>query len=147
MQMKLYRIAHWFHTHNMLFIGKVFQWIIFLLFSAVIPASAKIGRGTVFAHGCVGTVLHPKAVLGERVLLPQGVTIGGRSKSGGYPVIGNDVYIGVGAKILGDITVGDNSLIGANAVVINDVPPGSLVVGIPAVVKKSGINARDIESW
>jgi serine O-acetyltransferase len=51
------------------------------------------------------------------------------------PVIGNNVDIGTGAKILGPITIGNNVLIGANAVVIRDVPDNSVAVGVPAVIK------------
>ncbi len=51
---------------------------------------------------------------------------------GGVPRIGNNVYIGCGAKILGDIIIGDNCIIGANAVVIKDVPAKVCVGGIPA---------------
>jgi len=53
----------------------------------------------------------------------------------GAPVIGNDVDIGVGAKILGHIKVGNHVVIGANAVVIRDVPDNSIAVGVPAVIK------------
>jgi serine O-acetyltransferase len=51
------------------------------------------------------------------------------------PVIGNNVDIGSGAKLLGRIRIGDNVLIGANAVVVRDVPDNSIAVGVPAIVK------------
>jgi serine O-acetyltransferase len=50
-------------------------------------------------------------------------------------VIGNNVDIGAGAKILGPIKVGDNVVIGANAVVICDVPDDCIAAGVPAVNK------------
>ena len=50
--------------------------------------------------------------------------------------IGNDVELGVGAKLLGDITIGDHVIVGANAVVLSDVPSNSIAVGIPAKVKE-----------
>ncbi|MDC7221520.1 MAG: hypothetical protein PQJ59_16420, partial [Spirochaetales bacterium] len=56
------------------------------------------------------------------------------------PIIGNNVDIGAGAKILGDISIGDNVHIGANAVVITDVPSNSLAVGIPAKIIKKDMN-------
>lgn len=81
-------------------------------------------------------VINEKAVIGNNVQIDQYVTIGGRVGAGS-PVIGNNVRIGAGAKVLGPITVGENSLIGANAVVIKDVPPNVTVVGIPAkIVRK-----------
>ena len=47
-------------------------------------------------------------------------------------MIGNDVMITCGAKVLGKITVGDGAVIGANAVVIRDVEPGAVMGGVPA---------------
>jgi serine O-acetyltransferase len=52
-------------------------------------------------------------------------------------VIGNNVDIGAGAKVLGNITIGDNVLIGANAVVLKDIPTNSIAVGVPAVIKQN----------
>jgi serine O-acetyltransferase len=54
------------------------------------------------------------------------------------PVIGDNVDIGSGAKLLGPIRIGNNVLIGANAVVMLDVPDNSIAVGVPAVVKPRG---------
>jgi serine O-acetyltransferase len=54
---------------------------------------------------------------------------------GGAPRVGDRVVIGAGAKIIGEIEIGDDSRIGANAVVVRSVPPGSIAVGVPAVVK------------
>ena len=51
-------------------------------------------------------------------------------------MIGDNVYIGVGAKVLGNIRIGNNVKIGANAVVIKDVPDNATVVGVPARVVK-----------
>ena len=62
----------------------------------------------------------------------------GKEKGKRHPTIGNNVFIGSGAKVLGNILVGDNVKIGANAVVLKDVRANSTVVGIPAkeVVRK-----------
>ena len=51
-----------------------------------------------------------------------------------FPVIGDEVFIGAGARVLGDIQIGDGAKIGANAVVIRDVPANATAVGIPAKV-------------
>jgi len=147
MQIFLYRFGHWLFIHRLTVPAKVVQWLIFAIYGAVIPSETEIGEGTVFAHGLVGTVIHPRVRIGKRVLIAHGVTIGGRSRAAGVPVIGDDVYIGAGAKILGAVCIGHDSLIGANAVVVKSVPPGSLVVGVPAVVKRTGIRARDLEDW
>lgn len=52
------------------------------------------------------------------------------------PRIGNNVFIGAGAKVLGDISVGNNCRIGANAVVTKDVPDNSIVVGYNRIITK-----------
>ena len=70
------------------------------------------------------------ARIGRGALLLHGVTIGspqpGRVEK--MPVIGDDVFIGAGAKVIGDITVGDDVFIGVNAIVARDVPSGSRVL-------------------
>jgi serine O-acetyltransferase len=52
----------------------------------------------------------------------------------GYPVIGDNVYIGPGAKIVGNVHIGNNVAIGANCVVTKDIPDNSVVVGVPGRV-------------
>ena len=69
---------------------------------------------------------------GANVKIEHQVTIGAERRQS--PVIGDDVFIGAGAKILGSVHVGDGARIGANAVVVRDVPPHATVVGIPAKV-------------
>jgi len=110
--------------------------MVFLIFNSVIPASVRMGKGTRFMYGGIGCVIHKRAVIGERVCLGQGITIGRKLKES-CPVIGNDIYIGAGARILGNIKVGNNVIIGANSVVVTDIPQNSIVAGAPAkVVKK-----------
>ncbi len=103
-----------------------------------LPAHARIGKGLYIGH-FGNIIIHPDTVMGERCALSQGVTIGvlGGPRTG-VPRIGNDVYIGAGAKILGPVTVGDGAVIGANAVVIDDVPAGATAVGVPArIIRRS----------
>jgi len=54
----------------------------------------------------------------------------------GKTIIGKDVWIGVGAKILMGVTIGDGAVIGANAVVTKDIPSNAIAVGVPAEVIK-----------
>ena len=109
-----------------------------ILTGVSLPAHAQIGKGLYIGH-FGNIIVHPDTVMGERCALSQGVTIGvlGGDRPG-VPRIGNDVYIGAGAKILGPVTIGDGAVIGANAVVIDDVPAGATAVGVPAriIVKK-----------
>jgi serine O-acetyltransferase len=84
----------------------------------------------------MGVVIGETSEIGDNVTLYHGVTLGGTTwkKIKRHPTIGNNVVIGVGAKVLGPIKIGDNSKIGANSVVVNEIPPNSIVVGIPGKV-------------
>lgn len=101
------------------------------LFWPEISVGAKIGGGLYIAHP-IGTVIAAEEI-GENCSIIASVTIGMRNKWA-FPRIGNNVFIGAGARVLGEIKVGDNAIIGANAVVISDVPAGATAVGIPAKV-------------
>lgn len=82
-------------------------------------------------------VLHGRSVIGEKVIIGQGVTIGRQLDPDGVPVIGSNVYISAGARILGGVKVGNNVIVGANSVVIRDVPSNTIVAGVPARVIRS----------
>lgn len=97
-----------------------------------LPCETKIGKRFRIDHFS-GIIISGDTVIGDDVVVRNGVTIGLKhTGQRGSPVIGNNVDIGAGAKILGSITIGDNVVIGANAVVIHDVPSNSLAVGVPA---------------
>ncbi|RLP73347.1 serine O-acetyltransferase [Mycetocola tolaasinivorans] len=102
-----------------------------------IHPGAQIGRRFFIDHG-MGVVIGETAVVGDDVLIYHGVTLGGKSLAKGkrHPTIGDGVTIGAGAKILGPITIGPRSAVGANAVVTKDAPSDSLLVGVPAKVRK-----------
>src|SRR5690349_15439991 len=97
-----------------------------------IHPAARIGREFFIDHGA-GVVIGETAVIGDRVTLYQGVTLGGTGFQRGkrHPTLGDNVTVGSGAKLLGPIAVGANAKIGANTVVVEDVPPGATVVGNP----------------
>jgi serine O-acetyltransferase len=108
-----------------------------LAFGVSIGINVKIGRRFTIEHfGCI--IIHNDVVIGDDVIIRQGVTLGNRRLSAPLdaPIIGSRVNIGAGAKILGRLTVGDNVDIGANAVVLDDVPPNCIAVGVPAVIKR-----------
>ncbi|MHC8321508.1 serine O-acetyltransferase [Pseudomonas sp. GB2N2] len=147
---KLYRIGNWFYKRRVPIVPSIVRNVIFLLFNSYIPVSATIGKGSVFAYGAIGVVVHANARVGSGCVLGQGITIGAAE---GYvsnevnkcPVIGDNCYIGAGAKIIGDIKIGNNCQIGASAVVLTDVPDNSIVVGIPArVVGRTSTDYRAI---
>ncbi len=100
-----------------------------------IPAVTNIGAGFYIGHWG-GIIVSGKAIIGKNCNISQGVTIGVSYHDGkpGYPVIGDNVYIGPGAKIFGNIKIGNNVAIGANAVVNKDAPDNAVVVGVPGKV-------------
>jgi len=88
------------------------------------------GAGLCIVH--YGTiVVSSKAVIGENCRIHPSTSIGDYN---GAPTIGNNVYIGPGAKLFGNITIGDNVAIGANAVVNKNIPSNVTVGGIPAKI-------------
>lgn len=95
---------------------------------------AKIGPGLSIAHhGYI--VVRAAAVIGGNCSLRPGVVIGKKlTNDVNAAILGNNVDIGVGAKILGDVHVGNNVTIGANAVVTKDIPDNAIVAGIPAKI-------------
>lgn len=98
---------------------------------ASVPVRSNIHRFRT-PHGLTGIHISVYAKIGTGCTIMHGVTIGSNtfvgSKKSGFPVVGNNVFIGAGAKIIGGITVGDNVRIGANCVVVEDVPSNSVVV-------------------
>lgn len=104
-------------------------------FGCSIPHTTSIGRGFYIGH-IRDIVINERAVIGENCNISQGVTIGqaNRGRRKGTPVIGRNVYIGPGAKIVGAVHVGDDVAIGANCVVTDDVPDHAVVVGVPGRV-------------
>ena len=104
-------------------------------FGCLIPHTTSIGRGLYLGH-VRDIIINEQVVIGENCNISQGVTIGqaNRGPRRGIPVIGRNVYIGPGAKIVGAVSVGDDVAIGANCVVTDDVPDHAVVVGIPGRV-------------
>jgi serine O-acetyltransferase len=100
-----------------------------------IPAACRIGKGFRIHH-FGGIIFHPTAEIGENCILYHHVTIGDRGGSGRAAVIGDNVMIGAGAKIIGEITIGDHCKVGANSVVSKNVPANSLAMGNPCIIKK-----------
>lgn len=133
----LHRIAHFLYKIKLFFLARALSQFSRYMTGIEIHPGAKIGKGFFIDHG-MGVVIGETSIIGDNVLLYQGVTLGGTGLEKGkrHPTIGNNVVIGGGAKVLGNITIGDNSYIGANAVVIKDVPPNSTVVGVPGRITK-----------
>ena len=107
------------------------------LTGAEIYYTAEIGPAFVLGHG-LGTVVGGGCVLGRRVTLFQGVTVGRRYHSPQRPVLEDEVIVYANASVLGPVRVGRAARIGAGAVVLEDVPAGAAVAGVPARVARPG---------
>lgn len=131
----IYRIARRCYKFNIPFIPKILKLIIFLIYNSSIPYEAQIGKETKFGYSGIGCVIHKNAIIGDRCIISQGVTIGGQGVGNiGVPVIKSDVFIGAGAKVLGNITIGNNVVIGANTVVTKSIPENAVVAGVPGKI-------------
>jgi serine O-acetyltransferase len=137
--MAVYRFGRWRYGFRHRIVRAPLSLIYKILFTFAqiltgieLPCEATIGRRFRIDH-FGGIIISGDAVLGDDVVIRNGVTIGLRhAGTRGSPVIGNRVDVGAGAKILGSINVGDDTAIGANAVVLKDVPEHSIAVGNPA---------------
>ena len=117
-----------------------------LITGVEIHPGARIGQGVFIDHG-MGVVIGETAVVGNCCLLYQGVTLGGTGKQSGqrHPVLGENVVVGAGAKVLGGISVGANTRIGAGSVLLRDVDADCTVVGVPGrVIHQSGVRINPL---
>ena len=127
----LYRLMRFCQTHHLKPLAAVvYRWNA-LISQVVIGRGAEIGPGLVILQS-FGIVINSSVRAGRNLVLEHGVTIG--AEKGQSPVLGDNVFIGAGAKIIGPVRVGSDVKIGANAVVTRDLPDGATAVGIPARV-------------
>lgn len=128
-----YRFGSWCKYKRIPFVSGFVQRALYRWFGLEISPGTRIGGGLYIAHP-IGTAIYVDS-MGENCSIIAAVTIGLRNTRQ-FPRIGDNVFIGAGARVLGDIEVGDDAIIGANAVVIKDVPAGGTAVGIPAKVTR-----------
>ena len=137
----VYRFEYWINSHKqykVLVILKIFYWFLDLLVvkimaNAEIPSNCVIDKSVTFVHSANGVILGG-CKIGKNTEIYHQVTIGVINGCNKGPEIGNNVFIGAGAKVLGPIKIGNNVKIGAGAVVINDVPDNCTAVGVPAKI-------------
>ena len=140
--MLIYRFGRWRYKIKPTFLRKPFSLIYKILYKWIqiitgieFPCEVEIGNNFVIDH-FGGVIISGYAKFGDNCRIRNGVVVGLKNiKEPSAPVIGNNVDIGAGAKVLGNINVGNNVLIGANAVVISNVPDNSIAVGVPAIIK------------
>lgn len=128
----MHRIAHKLNYWKIPLIPRIISNISRFFTGIEIHPAARIGRRFFIDHG-MGVVIGATTIIGDDVLLYQGVTLGGTGNEHGkrHPTLGDNIVVGSGAKVLGNIEIGSNSRIGAGSVVVDSVPENSTVVGIP----------------
>jgi serine O-acetyltransferase len=132
--MILYRLMQWSGRHRLAPLEMVFGRLNSILCNCIIGRGAEFGPRFVLVHA-TGVVINGRVRGGSDVKLEHQVTIGAERRES--PVLGDDVFVGAGAKIVGSVKVGSGARVGANAVVVKDVPPFTTVVGIPARVVRT----------
>jgi serine O-acetyltransferase len=132
-----FRLGSWCRQKRLPALPGMIQRHIMRSYGMEILVGADIAGGLYVAHP-VGCVIVPSR-MGRNCSVIAGVTIGMRNEWA-FPSIGDNVFIGAGARVLGAVRIGDNARIGANAVVIDDVPANVTAVGAPArpVQKQAG---------
>lgn len=132
-----YKISHFLYKRKRFLIARLISEKAKRKTGIEIHPGATIGKNLFIDHG-MGVVIGETCIIGDNVTLFHGVTLGGTGKEKGkrHPTIGNNVFIGSGAKILGNITIGNNVKIGANSVVLESIPDNVTVVGIPGKIIK-----------
>jgi serine O-acetyltransferase len=142
----VYRFGQWRYRVRPSILRKFFSLLYKIAFKFIqimtgieLPCEVQIGRNFVIDH-FGGIVISGYAKFGDNCRIRNGVVVGlRRVDEPCAPVIGNDVDIGAGAKVLGPIYIGNNVAIGANAVVLCDVPDNCMAVGVPAVIKARNV--------
>lgn len=97
-------------------------------------APNTIGYGFYIPHVVGGGIILNAKSIGNYCSANAGVVIGVNHTQDSKPVIGNNVAINIGSKVVGKITIGDNVTIGPNTVVYKDVPANCVVLGVPAQI-------------
>jgi len=142
-----HRFAHWLFVLGIPFVPRLISHVARFLTGIEIHPGARIGQAVFIDHG-MGVVIGETAIVGDYVLIYQGVTLGGTGKESGkrHPTLGENVVVGAGAKVLGNILIGNNVRIGAGSVVLRDVPSDCTVVGVPGrIVYRSGERVDPLE--
>lgn len=131
-----YRVSRWLFERGATGLAKVVTWLNFYLYGVEIAAQCRIGPHFYMPHAS-GSVIGAMSI-GHHAVIYHQVTLGAKDIMFDYegrPVVGDNVLIASGARVIGAITIGDGCVIAANAVVNRSTPPGSLLTGVPAVAR------------
>lgn len=130
-----YRVAHALWKQGRKVLASALQSRISEAFGVDIHPAATIGEGILLDHA-MGVVIGETAIVGNRVSMMHGVTLGGTGKEVGdrHPKVGDGALLGACVTILGNIRIGEGAMLAAGSVVLKDVPPHSMIAGAPAQV-------------
>ena len=131
MAMVYYRLMQWSGRHRLVPLEMIFNKLNVVCCNCIIGRGAEFGPGFVLVHA-TGIVINGQVRVGSNVSLYHQVTLGADKR--GAPILGDNVFIGAGAKIIGPVTIGDGVKVGANAVIVKDIPAHVTVVGNPAKI-------------
>jgi serine O-acetyltransferase len=127
--MILYRLMQWSRRYRFVPLELIFNKLNAICCNCIIGRGAEFGPGLVFIQS-TGLVINGRVRGGRDVTLYHQVTLGGEQDR--VPILGNDVLIGAGAKVIGPVRIGDGARVAVNSAVFRDVPPGTTVMGVPA---------------
>ena len=137
--LRWYRVGQYYRMKKIKVLELICRKIcsLFLLRNNQFPFETQIGAGLRLPH-LMGIVISGGAVIGTDCTIFQQVTLG-EDERGKNPVIGNNVMIGAGAKIIGGAVIGDNVKVGANAVVTKTIPSNCTVIGCNQIINSEKV--------
>lgn len=135
----VYRFGRWANSFKIRPLGLPFKVIYFFLFYLVqmmtgisVQSYAKIGPGfVIFNYSGIFVVAEE---IGRNFTVYEGVTVGNIRGKPRLAIIGDDVTLEPGCKVLGDVTIGNGVLVRANSLVLTNVADNSMALGNPARV-------------
>jgi serine O-acetyltransferase len=147
----IHRLSHLLWQMKLVVPARFLSQLARFLTGIEIHPGAQLGRRVFIDHG-MGVVIGETTIVGNDVVIYQGVTLGAGaaarkgSQSRGskrHPTLLNNVVVGSGAEIQGDITVGNNVQVASGSIVLKDVPDNSVVVGVPGrVIYRDGVRVK-----
>jgi serine O-acetyltransferase len=127
--MILYRLMQWSRRYRLVPLELIFNKLNAICCNCIIGRGAEFGPGLVFIQS-TGLVINGRVRGGSNVTLYHQVTLGGEQDR--VPVLGDNVLIAAGAKVVGPVHIGDGATVGLNSAVFRNVPPNTTVIGVPA---------------
>lgn len=129
MAMVIYRLMQWSRRYRLVPLELIFNKLNAICCNCIIGRGAEFGPGLVLLYG-TGIVINGRVRGGANVTIYQQVTLGGEEDR--VPVLGDNVLIAAGAKVVGPVRIGDGATVAVNSAVFRNVPPGTTVMGVPA---------------